>query len=81
MRNTKIKLLLYYEALFFYHTGLGQNFFCLTKTYHSAAFNNFARQTALIQSVQEDGSTRFLFTTNYRNDHITKRFPPISYVG
>ena len=33
-----------------------------------AVFHNFARQMALIQSIQDDRST-----TNYRIDHIIKR--------
>ena len=56
----------YYQVLFVYRTDLRKK---------SAVFHNFARQIALSHvNIQEARGTRFPCTTNYRTDHIIKRF-------
>ena len=60
---------------FFYHTDFGQNVFFF------AQFKPIIRQFFTILqdklnsfNIQDDQSTRFLFTTSYSIDHIIKRF-------
>ena len=56
----------YYQVLFVYRTDLRKK---------SAVFHNFTRQIALSRvNIQEARRTRFPCTTNYRIDHIIKRF-------
>ena len=65
----------YYEALFFYHTDLGQNlfFFALFKPI-ILQFFTILQDKLHSFNIQGDRSTRFLCATNYGIDHIIKRF-------
>ena len=65
----------YHEALSFLSYRLRTEFvlFCPISTCNPAVFHNFVRQIAFI-SDQDDRSTHVLCTTNYRIEHIIKRF-------
>ena len=65
----------YYEALFFYHTDLGQNlfFFALFKLIILQFFTILQDKLHSL-NIQDDQRARFLCTTNWSIDHIIKRF-------